>query len=305
VASDVPREVAALVDRALCRDKAARFTDAVSMQEAVREAYDVLEHAAFDDAPTVVVWRRRDDFEPRLRPAGFDDSPRVIVTDTPRPSSSPPPAGGRSSTPPWSSEATAAKVPRASWRFVLAAMQAATHRQVILASAAAGIAAVAAISLLLTFHDDPPKPTATAPFVAAPTPPRRPAYAARPAAGTLDAAERRALSVTDLPRETDEEQGARGHAVPNVVPALASSIARAAEPSSALRPPPPVAPREVHLDEGDPDLGADVENPYGPTPRDTAAASSTPHTSLPVQTKKKPATATPLPSYGPGTPPPR
>src|SRR5262249_56013822 len=103
---DVPDPLARIIDRALRRDKAGRFKDAVSMQEAVREEYDALERAGFDDAPTVVQWMRRDELASARETPHLDDSPTVIAPDSAH--SSPELPGGSGARPPfapaWSRE---------------------------------------------------------------------------------------------------------------------------------------------------------------------------------------------------------
>jgi len=303
VAPDVPEPLARIVDRALCRDKAARFRDAVSMQEAVREEYDFLERAGFDDAPTVVQWLRRDELASARETPDLDDSPTVIVADSVQSSVLPAGSGGRpSSADTWSSESTAAVAPRMSWRSVLDATQGVTRRRVILASASTCLAALTAIWLLLTVDGGATKPTVGAPLIvpqllAPPRPPRRAAQAAPRSAIPSDTASRHALAVTDLPRETDEDPETRPRATPVVPRALSSAIARAADPPPL---PPPVAPREVHLDEGEPELGSDLENPYGPTSSVTSAGKSAPvpHAAFPAD-PTNPGAATPPSSHGP------
>jgi serine/threonine-protein kinase len=242
VAACVSPEVAALVDRALSREKGGRFEDALSMQQAVREAYDAL-------------------------PEGIDDLPTVIISDAGGPASSPPPrpdsvhplyaAVAQTIGSPTSTSASPSFVKYRAFR-------------AFLAGASAGLVVVAG---LYAFRDRsrPPSPAVSAVLPLPPAAPVRVVNAAtaqRPSMVPSSRASRelmpKALSVDDLPLDMDDESYSRTHSPSGVPAALASAmaqIASASTPAAPVQPAVQVQPKEVHLEESAPSPYDDA-NPY-------------------------------------------
>jgi serine/threonine-protein kinase len=261
VAPCVSAEVAALVDRALSREKGGRFEDALSMQQAVREAYDALPEGfdKFDDLPTVII----------------NDGVRTTPDPKPRPDSVHPPDATVTQT-----------VPSA---LPAAASPAAKHRTILTAASVA----FAVVAAFYAFHDGSSPPLS--PAVAGVVPP---ASQAAPVRVTQGAATRtppgvpnarasrevspKALSVDDLPLDVDDSSS-RAHSVTAVPPALATTMARVAPASTAAapeQPPTPVQPRDVHLEEIPP-------SPYDdPNPYDDPASSGHRAQRAPAQSPK-------------------
>jgi serine/threonine protein kinase len=255
VASCVSPEAARLIDRALSREKSGRFEDALSMQQAVREAYDALPDG-FDDLPTVIV---SDVTQlPPGQPQRRDDPGKSL-------------AGGDGGSP----EADTVRQPyTAVVQFIRSVLPAAAisllakHRAV-LASASAGLVVVAGF---YAFHDSsrPPPPSAVA-AVLAPLPPRaapvRAVKVAQSSRASREAAPK-ALSVDDLPLDMQEESYSRTHSLAGVPPALASAMAQVKSerpPVAPVAPAVPVQPKEVHLEESSPSP-YDDPNPYEDPP---------------------------------------
>jgi len=244
VAPCVSSEVAELVDRALSREKSGRFEDALSMQQAVRQAYDAL-------------------------PEAFDDLPTIVVRDVALLAPGPPPR---------------AEAVRPSFEAVVQSIRAAlptlaipwlAKHRAILASASAGVVGLTA---LYAFHDGsrpPPSPAVAAVLPAVPQEAPVRMVTAVPTSRSSREVTPKALSVDDLPRDTDDETSSLAHSLAGVSPALASAMARVAggetpaaqvlPATPVLLPTAPVQPKDVHLDEAAPSPYDDA-NPYDDPP---------------------------------------
>ncbi|HVW28028.1 MAG TPA: protein kinase [Polyangiaceae bacterium] len=234
VASCVSREVAELVDRALSRDKSSRFEDAVSMQQAVREAYEALSE-------------------------GFDSSPTIVVSDVARPPSGAPPRS-ESVRPAISSLVKHRGIlTSASVGFFAVAGFYAFH------DSSPPLPAPAVVAVR-----PPVLKTGPALVVNAATA-RTPSLV--PSSRAPREATPKALSVDDLPRDMDDESYSRPHPLTGVSPALASAMSRVAgvgTPAMPVRPAVPVQPKDVHLEESPPSP-YDDPNPYD-EPRSVSGA---------------------------------
>ncbi len=230
VAPCVSPEVAELVDRALSREKSDRFEDAFSMQQAVREAYDVLPEIR-DDWPTVIVSHVALPVQgPTRRPDRVRPPLEAIV---------------RSIRSALSTDAIPGRV---------------KHRAV-LASVSAGFVVVAGF---FAFHDSsrpPPSPALAA--VLPPVPHAAPARLVRTASSSRASSEAtpKALSVDDLPREMDDESSSRARSLAGAPPVLAAAMAQVAGGVTTAA---PVQPKEVHLEETEVAGGGTTAAPVQP-----------------------------------------
>jgi serine/threonine-protein kinase len=244
VAPCVSPEVAALIDRALSREKSGRFEDALSMQQAVREAYDALPESfdSFDHLPTVIVNDGVRRSPPPKPPSESVRPPNAAVTQT-VPSALPTPV----------------------------AIPSRMKHRTILTAASVGFVVVAAF---YAFHETSPSPRSpgeaailpAAPQTA-PAQPENRAIARTPspvpsARASLEATPK-ALSVDELPIDTGDESDPRAHSAGGAPAVLVPAMARVAGESTppAALPAAPVQPREVHLEETPPSP-YDDPNPY-------------------------------------------